>query len=149
MLWVRSKTWSECRPFAGNKEMNLGYQDSLVTPLATVTVTEMELAEAFLEQQNEGPQPIPTAPDPKDDTIEEGVVAGRPALSIHDKPKGKGKNDDKGKGKGKGRPRSGTQDHLVPLPGRRILCRQIDIWLHRRVYITPFKANLCCRIRCD
>ena len=29
MLWVRSKTWSECRPFAGNKEMNLGYQDFL------------------------------------------------------------------------------------------------------------------------
>ena len=108
MLWVRSKTWSECRPFAGTKEMNLGYQESLVTPLATVTVTEMELAEAFLEQQNEGPQPVPTAPDPKDDTIEEGVVAGRPALSIHEKPKGKGKNDDKGKGKGKGRPRSGT-----------------------------------------
>ena len=108
MLWVRSKTWSECRPFAGNKEMNLGYQDSVVTSLATITVTEMELAEAFLEQQNEGPQPLPTAPDPKDDTIEEGVVTGRPALSIQEKPKGKGKNDDKGKGKGKGRPRSGT-----------------------------------------
>ena len=74
MLWVRSKTWSECRPFAGNKEMNLGYQDSLVTPLATVTVTEMELAEAFLEQQNEGPQPIPTAPDPRDDTIEANAI---------------------------------------------------------------------------
>ena len=107
MLWVRSKTWSECRPFAGNKEMKLGYQDAVVTPLATIAVTEMELAEAFLEQQNEGPQPIP-APDPNDDTIEEGVVAGRPAPSIQNKPKGKGKDDEKGKGKGKGRPRSGT-----------------------------------------
>ena len=107
MLWVRSKTWSECRPFAGNKEMNLGYEDAVVTPLATIAVTEMELAEAFLEQQNEGPQPLPL-PDPKDDTIEEGVVAGRRAPSIQDKPKGKGKNDEKGKGKGKGRPRSGT-----------------------------------------
>ena len=108
MLWVRSKTWSECRPFAGNKEMNLGDQDAVVTPLATITVTEMELAEAFLEQQNEGPQPLPPGPDPKDDTIEEGVVTGRPAPSIQEKPKGKGKNDEKGKGKGKGRPRSGT-----------------------------------------
>ena len=60
-------------------------------------------------------QPIPTAPDPKDDTIEEGVVTGRPALSIHEKPKGKGKNDDKGKGKGKGRPRSGTPGPSGPV----------------------------------
>ena len=138
MLWVRSKTWSECRPFAGNKERNLGYQDSLVTSLATVTVTEMELAEAFLEQQNEGPQPIPTVPDPKDDTIEEGVVTGRPALSIQEKPKGKGKNDDKGKGKGKGRPRSGTP---VLSLDRHISCRQIDIQLQWKVYTTPFTAS--------
>ena len=93
--------------------MELGYQDSFGTPLATIAVTEMELAEAFLEQQNEGPQPLPHVPDPTDDTIEEGVVAGRPAASIHEKPKGKGKEDEKGKGKGKGkragsRPRSGT-----------------------------------------
>ena len=112
MLWVRSKTWSECRPFTTTKQMELGYQDSFGTPLATIAVTEMELAEAFLEQQNEGPQPLPP-PDPKDDTIEEGVVVGRPAPSIHEKPKGKGKEDEKGKGKGKGRragsrPRSGT-----------------------------------------
>ena len=80
-----------------------------------IAVTEMELAEAFLEQQNEGPQPVPQAPDPTDDTIEEGVVAGRPAPSIQDKLKGTGKEDEKGKGKGKGqgrrpgsRGRSGT-----------------------------------------
>ena len=59
--------------------------------MATIAVTEMELAEAFLEQQNEGPQPLPQAPDPKDDAIEEGVVVGRPAPSIQDKPKGKAK----------------------------------------------------------
>ena len=81
--------------------------------MATIAVTEMELAEAFLEQQNEGPQPLPQEPDPDDDTIEEGVVAGRPAPSIQDKPKGNGKGDEKGRGKGKGRrpgsrPRSGT-----------------------------------------
>ena len=75
MLWVRSKTWSECRPFTTTTQMDLGYQDSFGTPLATIAVTEMELAEAFLEQQNEGPQPLPQAPDPTDDTIEEGVVA--------------------------------------------------------------------------
>ena len=113
MLWVRSKTWGECRPFATTKTMDLGYQDSFGTPLATIAVTEMELAEAFLEQQNEGPQPLPQVPDLKDDTIEEGVVVGRPAPSIQDKPKGKGKEDEKGKGKGRGRrsgsrPRSGT-----------------------------------------
>ena len=118
-----TKTWSECRPFAGNKEMKLGYQDAVVTPLATITVTEMELAEAFLEQRNEGPQPSPSRPDPTDDTIEEGVVTGRPAPSIHEKPKGKGKNDEKGKGKGKGRPRSGT-----PVPSGPVT---------RSAYITP------------
>ena len=93
--------------------MNLCYQESFGNPLATIAVTEMELAEAFLEQQNEGPHPVPEAPDPADDAIEEGVVAGRPAPSIHDKPKGKRKEDEKAKGKGKGkragsRPRSGT-----------------------------------------
>ena len=113
MLWARSKTWSECRPFATTKNMDLGYQDSFGSPMATIAVSEMELAEAFLEQQNEGPQPLPQVPDPKDDTIEEGVVVGRPAPSIQDKPKGKGKEDEKGKGKGRGRragsrPRSGT-----------------------------------------
>ena len=111
MLWVRSKTWSECRPFTINKQMGLGYQDSFGSPFATIAVTEMELAEAFFEQQNEGPQPVPQAPDPTDDTIEEGVVAARPAPSIQDKPKGKGKDDEKGKGKGKragSRARSGT-----------------------------------------
>ena len=115
MLWVRSKTWSECRPFAGNKEMTLGYQDAVVTPLATIAVTEMELAEAFLEQQNEGPQPLP-APDPTDDTIEEGVVAGRRAPSIHEKPKGKGKKDERGKGKGKGERPTSRARRGTPVP---------------------------------
>ena len=94
---------------------SLSYEDSVESRFATIAVTELELAEAFLEQQNEGPPPLPEKPDPEDDTIEEGVVAGRPAPSIHDKPKNKGKKDDeKGKGKGKrcgSRGRSGT---LVP-----------------------------------
>ena len=107
MLWVRSKTWSECRPFTTSQQMDLGYEDSIESKFATIAVTEVELAEAFLEQQHEGPQPIPDKPDPQDDTIEEGVVAGRQAPSIQDKPKGKGKkDDDKGKGKGK---RPGSQ----------------------------------------
>ena len=107
MLWVRSKTWSECRPFAGTMEMDLAHEDSIESQFATIAVTEMELAEAFLEQQNEGQQPLPDRPDPEDETIEEGVVAGRRAPSIHEKGKGKGKKgDDKGKGKGNNRPRS-------------------------------------------
>ena len=123
MLRVRSKTWSERRPFTISKQMELGYQDPFGSPFATITVTEMELAEAFLEQQHEGPQPVPQVPDPADDTIEEGVVAGRPAISIHDKPNGKGKEDEKGKGKGKragSRARSGTP---VPATDQHFLCR--------------------------
>ena len=91
MLWVRSKSWSECQPFTITKNMDLGYADSIEARFATITVTEMELAEAFLEQQDEGAPPLPDKPDPEDDTIEEGAVAGRPAPSIHDKPKPKGK----------------------------------------------------------
>ena len=97
----------------------------------------MELAEAFLEQQNEGPQPLPTAPDPKDDTIEEGVVTGRPALSIHEKPKGKGKNE---------RAKAGLEaiprGHPVPSQDQHTLCRQTDIQLQWRVSTTPFTANI-------
>ena len=114
MLWVRSKSWSECRPFTTTKAMYLGYEDSIETRFATIAVTELELAEAFLEQQDEGAPLLPDKPDPEDDTVEEGAVAGRPAPSIHDKPKPKGKGkkeDEKGKGKGKRpgtRGRSGT-----------------------------------------
>ena len=34
MLWVRSKTWSECRPFTITKEMALGYEDSIESKLS-------------------------------------------------------------------------------------------------------------------
>ena len=106
------------------------YHDAFESRLATIAVTELELAEAFLEQQDEGAQQLPDKPDPEDDTLEEGAVAARPAPSIQDKPKSKckGKKDDeKGKGKGKrpgSRGRSGT-----PVPSGPVT---------RSAYIMPF-----------
>ena len=114
MLWVRAESWGECRRFATRKEMTLDYEDSFEGRFATVSVTEVELAEAFLEQEEEQ-QAFPDKPDPEDDALEEGVIVARPAPSIQEKPKkGKGK-DKKGSEKNKGqgrradsRGRSGT-----------------------------------------
>ena len=66
LLWVRSKSWSECRPFTQSLEMNLGYEDSIESRFATIAATEIKLAEAFLEQQDEGAPPVPDKPDPED-----------------------------------------------------------------------------------
>ena len=97
MLWVRAKSWGECRPFSTTKEMSLGYEDSFDGRLATISVTEAELAEAFLEQEEEY-QALPDKPDP----LEEGAILAHPAPSTLEKgKKGKGK-DKKSNEKGKG-----------------------------------------------
>ena len=102
MLWVRAKSWSESRPFVPNKELNLCYEDSFEGKFATISLTEIELAEAFLDQEDEGAPELPDHPDPEDDTLEDGVIVARPAPSIHDKPKPKDqKRNEKGKGRGK------------------------------------------------
>ena len=115
MLWIRAKSWGECRPFSPSKVMSLDYQDSFEGRYATIAVSEVEL------RKEEEIQNLPDKPDPEDDTLEEGVVVAHPAPSLHEKakPKGKGKykkGNEKGKGRGKrpeSRARSGTP---LPLP---------------------------------
>ena len=126
MLWVRSKTWSECRPFTINQQMELGYQESFGSPFATIAVTEVELAEAFFEQLNEGPQPLPQAPDPADDAIEEGMVAGRPAPQFMISLRAKVRTMKKAKAKAndlEAEPGVAHQFHLVLSLGQHISCR--------------------------
>ena len=104
MLWARAKSWGECRPFAPTKELNLSYEDSFEGRFATISLTEIELAEAFLDQDDEGAPELPDQPDPEDDTIEDGAIIARPAPSIHERTKAKGKGkDQKGNEKGKGK----------------------------------------------
>ena len=138
MLWVRSKTWSECRPFAGNKEMNLGDQDAVVTPLATIAVTEMELAEAFLEQQNEGPQPLP-APDPTNDTIEEGQYK----KSLRAKARRMREEKERARAKGLQAKLEVAHQYLLALSlDQHTLCQQTVIRWQWRAYITPSTASI-------
>ena len=49
-LWARVKNWDDYRPIADNRFMAITYEDAFQTPLATVVVSQVELAEAFLDQ---------------------------------------------------------------------------------------------------
>ena len=49
-IWVRDKGWDDYRPNAGDFVTDLCYEDSCASKKASVVVSDMELAEAFLEQ---------------------------------------------------------------------------------------------------
>ena len=54
MLWARVKNWDDYRPIFGGKFLAISYEDTFQETLATVVVTQLELAEAFLDQKDEG-----------------------------------------------------------------------------------------------
>ena len=78
--------------------MVLSYEESFAENIASVVVTETELAEAFFEQADEG-MPDPPPRMGSDDEDESGVIEAREAPTI--KVKDKRKGNPKGKGKGK------------------------------------------------
>ena len=67
MLWVRSKTWSECRPFTINKQMDLGYEDSIESTVCHHRSYRNGACISFLRTtEPEGPHLFRTRPDPDD-----------------------------------------------------------------------------------
>ena len=55
MLWARAKNWDDYRPVVEGKYLGISYEETFEEPLATVVVSQVELAEAFLDQKDEGP----------------------------------------------------------------------------------------------
>ena len=101
-LWAREKNWDDYRPIAGDKLLNIGCEDRMQAPIATVAISQVELAEGFLDQLDEGQAPQPRQEDPDEDEDEFGAMKARKAPSIKDKP------DPKRKSKGGSRNRSNT-----------------------------------------
>ena len=84
-LWARVKKWDDYRPIADNKFMPITYEDTFQSPLATVVVSQVELAEAFLDQRNEGQATI-QVDEHEEVEDESGAIRAKEAPSIKDKP---------------------------------------------------------------
>ena len=85
LLWARVRNWNDYRPIAGNETMSITYEDTFQAPLATVVVSQLELAEAFLDQRDEGQAPLQME-DFDDMEDESGAIRAHEAPSIRNKP---------------------------------------------------------------
>ena len=83
-LWVRVKNWDNYRPIADDKFMPIIYEDTFQSPLATMVVSQVELAEAFLDQRNEGQAPPPLE-EYEEAEDESGAIRAKEAPTIKDK----------------------------------------------------------------
>ena len=54
LLWARVKNWDDYRPIFDGKFLGISYENTFQDKLATVVVSQLELAEAFLDQKDEG-----------------------------------------------------------------------------------------------
>ena len=81
MLWARVKNWDDYRPIFDGKVLGISYEETFQEKLATVVVSQLELAEAFLDQRDEG---MPMALDDMEDDT--GAIRASEAPSIKNKP---------------------------------------------------------------
>ena len=88
LLWARVKNWDDYRPIFGGKFMGITYEDTFQEPLATVVVTQLELAEALFDQKDEG-QATAQVEDYDDMEDETGAIRALEAPSIRNKPEPK------------------------------------------------------------
>ena len=92
MLWARVKNWDDYRPVVDGKYLGITYEDTFETTLATVVVSQLELAEIFLDQKDEGYAAVHI------DEYEE-VDDDSGAIRAIEAPSIKGKSPPKGRGK--------------------------------------------------
>ena len=88
MPWARVKNWDDYRHICGNAFMSISYEDTFQEPLATVVVTQSELAQAFLDQKDQG-QATAQVEDYDDMEDETGAIRALEAPSIRNKPETK------------------------------------------------------------
>ena len=112
LLWARVKNWDDYRPIAGDKFMSISYEDTFQSPLATVVVSQLELAEAFLDQKDEG-QASFQVEDFDDMEDETGAIRALEAPSIRNKPDPK-KSGPRQQSESPGRPGGTRAAYLMP-----------------------------------
>ena len=92
--------------------MGLCYENSITSNISTVVVSDLELAEGFLDQGDEGLPERPPRGGSGDEEDESGAIRAREPHAIRDKPKGNPKVKGKGKKSGS-KGRSNTPGRLV------------------------------------
>ena len=113
MLWARVRNWDDYRPIVEGRYLGITYEDTFQESLATIVVSQLELAETFLDQRDEGQA---TAFIEEYDELDDdsGAIRAQEAPSIKQKPdpKGKGKRSTSGS---PGKPGGGTRAaYLMP-----------------------------------
>ena len=97
MLWARVKNWDDYRPIVEGRYLGITYEETFQESLATIVVSQLELAETFLDQRDEGQA---TAYIEEYDELDDdsGAIRALQAPSIKQKPdpKGKGKRSTSG-----------------------------------------------------
>ena len=95
MLWARAKNWDDYRPVVEGRYLGISYEETFQEPLATVVVSQVELAEAFLDQKDEGP--VVSHVDEYDELDDDlGAIRAQEAPSIKQKPDPKKKRQTSG-----------------------------------------------------
>ena len=112
MLWARVKNWDDYRPIFDGKFLGISYEEALQENLATIVVSQLELAEAFLDQKDEG-MPIAQVEDFDDMEDETGAIRASEAPSIKNKPPPR-KPGQRTQSDSPGRPNSTRAAYLMP-----------------------------------
>ena len=97
MLWARVRNWDDYRPIVDGRYLGITYEETFQDPLATIVVSQLELAEIFLDQKDEGQNAIQV--DEYDELEDDwSAIRAQEAPSIKGKPvpKGKGKRSASG-----------------------------------------------------
>ena len=113
MLWARVRNWDDYRPIVDGRYLGITYEETFQEPLATVVVSQLELAEIFLDQKDEG-QAVAHVDEYDEPEDESGAIRAQEAPSIKEKqvPKGKGKRQASAS---PGKPGGGTRAaYLMP-----------------------------------
>ena len=107
MLWARVSNWDDNRPIFERKFLGV-FQEKL----ATIVVSQLELAEAFLDQKDEG---LPTAQIEDFDDMEDesGAIRASEAPSIKHRPDAK-KQGSRTQSDSPGRPGGTRAAYLMP-----------------------------------
>ena len=84
MLWARVRNWDDYRPIVDGRCLGITYEETFQEPLATVVVSQLELAETFLDQKDEG-QAVAYIEEYEDMEDESGGIRAQEAPSIKTK----------------------------------------------------------------
>ena len=113
MLWARVRNWDDYRPLVDGRYLGVTYEETFQEPLATVVVSQLELAETFLDQKDEG-QAVAQVEEYEDIDDESGAVRAQEAPSIKTKADTR-KQGQRPASASPGRPGGGTRAaYLMP-----------------------------------